>query len=349
MKKLVAAGLSLGLSTSVVTSVQAMERDLSAVRLDGPLTIDGRMDATWDAATPLMVKVNELPYKPDNGYDGMTETDVELRAMYDDEHLYIFARWDDPTHSLRRYPWQKQEDGSWKQLFNKDSTKHENTYYEDKASFFWNINERGFAKKGCDKSCHMAENGILEDVTDTSAGRHYTSKEGETIDMWHWKSARLNAVQQVDDQFVNWDRNESKNWGRHGDTSSGGGYYNNINEAGDAPMWLAAAPSNYGPLVILEDDKIPFVDTFEAGDEVGGVISRAFSGQRSDLPGDAKWEDGVWTLENKRSLTTEGPDAKLQDVQFDDLSKTYLFGVTIFDNAQINHIYHKKALKLTFE
>ena len=41
--------------------------------------------------------------------------------------------------------------------------------------------------------------------------------------------------------------------------------------------------------------------------------------------------------------------ADIQDVQFSDLKKAYHFGVSVFDNSQINHIYHKGAIKLTFK
>ena len=81
--------------------------------------------------------------------------------MYDDTNIYFLVRWKDPTLSTKRFPWEKQADGSWKQLSNKDQTGHENTYYEDKMSLFWNISQKGFAKKGCDMSCHMPENGLL--------------------------------------------------------------------------------------------------------------------------------------------------------------------------------------------
>ena len=46
---------------------------------------------------------------------------------------------------------------------------------------------------------------------------------------------------------------------------------------------------------------------------------------------------------------TSGENAEAQDVQFDDMSKEYPFGVAVFDNAQINHVYHEGVLTLRFE
>jgi hypothetical protein len=43
----------------------------------------------------------------------------------------------------------------------------------------------------------------------------------------------------------------------------------------------------------------------------------------------------TWTLEIRRQLVT----ADVTDVEFDDLSREYAFGVAVFDNAQIEHSY----------
>jgi hypothetical protein len=82
---------------------------------------------------------------------------------------------------------------------------------------------------------------------------------------------------------------------------------------------------------------------------VGGVVIAPFTGSRGDIEGRAVWKDGMWTLEIKRKLVTAGENAKEQDVQFDDLKKTYYFGVSVFDNTQINHMYHEGVNRLTFK
>jgi len=60
----------------------------------------------------------------------------------------------------------------------------------------------------------------------------------------------------------------------------------------------------------------------------------------------ARYADGRWTLEMRRALVT--PAGEAEDVQFNDLSKSYEFGVAIFDNSQINHASHETVLRLTF-
>jgi len=324
---------------------------LESTPVSQQVTIDGVSDDVWEKAKPINIKLDELPYKPDNGYEGQKDTEVEMRSMYDGENVYFLLRWEDPTMSLERYPWVKQEDGSWKSMKNKDHTGHENTFYEDKASIFWNINSKGFKKKGCDKSCHMPEdNGLLEGVKATSAGRHYTSKKGETVDMWHWKAARTNTNAQMDDQYVNHSHNENKEWGRHSDDKTGGGYYYNKEEGRDTPVWMNKMQSPENTYWVKESLKVPFDDVgFKPGDIIGGHVTGPIEGPRADIKALAVHKEGHWTLEIKRKLVTSHENSKTQDVQFDDLSKAYFFGVTVFDNSQINHIHHTKSYKMVFQ
>lgn len=324
---------------------------LESSLVDQTISIDGITDQLWEQAEAINIKLDELPYEPSNGYEGIKETVVEMRSVYDGENVYFLLRWEDPTESLERYPWIKQKDGSWKSMQNKDSTKHENTYYEDKASIFWNISEKGFQKKGCDRSCHMPDDdGLLEGIKDTSSGRHYTKESGQTIDMWHWKAARSNINNQMDDQYVDHARSESKNWGRHSDDKTGGGYYYNKEKGRSTPLWMNKMPSDEHVYWVKEELKVPFEDKgFKPGDIVGGHVTGPFQGPRADLTAKAVHKDGHWTLEIKRQLVTNHEHSQARDVQFDDLNKAYYFGVTVFDNAQINHIHHTKSYKMIFK
>ena len=148
---------SIGLIAGLLfigTTVQA-DTMLTSVRTDKPVLLSGTADNVWSKAAPLKVKLDNLPYDPSNGYDGMKETTVTLKSLYDDEYIYFLLQYDDPTESLARFPWIKQKDGTWKQMKNKDSTGHDNTYYEDKVGIFWNINTDGFTDEGCMIACHM--------------------------------------------------------------------------------------------------------------------------------------------------------------------------------------------------
>ena len=325
---------------------KAVTDKLVSKKVSGGITIDGMPEAKWNDATSFAIKVDQNPYKPNNGYGGITETTVNMKSLYDNEYVYFLVEYKDPTKSHDRFPWEKQADGTWKHLKAKDDTGHDNTYYEDKFAMFWNINTKGFEKKGCAISCHMKEDGKVDGVLDKSAGRKYTNA-GETIDMWHWKSNRSNPVGCFDDQYVNSDRSEKKSWGRHGDTGSGP-YKNNVSDDKKTPKFMNKN-KNAEKYWLLPEDQTPFVDTFKAGDRVAGILVDKFPPARANIAAKGVWSNGIWTIEFKRKLITTEPKAKVQDVQFDDLKKDYYFGVSVFDNSQINHIYHDKSLIMSFE
>ena len=322
---------------------------LVSAKTDSPPTLDGVMEGVWEQAQPLEIMVDKLPYEPSNGYPGMKATQVGIRAMHDSENLYMVIQYDDPTESLMRSPWVKQTDGSWKQTADKDSTGHENTYYEDKFALLWDIDARGFGKKGCGAACHLAEDGMNNGIADTAPGRKYTTRDGQTIDMWHWKSVRSAPVGQIDDQYIDstTDPAANKNWGRKGDTKTGGGYKNNKSEDGSQPASMPKSGAT-GDHWLLASEAVPFEDNFKEGDVLPGIIVSPFEGPRGDIAAQAMWKDGIWTIELQRKLTTDGENAAEQDVQFADLGETYDFGIAVFDNSQINHVYHDGVYELKF-
>ena len=340
LKHIAAAALFL-----FVVSFAWTDNVLVASHVSGSPAIDGdASDAVWRSSTPLRVPLGFTPYRPSNGYPGVSETDAVLKAAYDDDKIYFLIQWDDPTKSLERFPWVKQADGSWVQSVNKDSTGHENTFYEDKFAILWNINSRTFGNAGCAVLCHMS-------VDEGSAGRKYTSAPGETVDMWHWKGVRSAPNGQIDDQFIDdtTDPSLNKNWGRRGDTKTGGGYYNNADADGIRYQNAGAGMVTDDEYWIVDDEKVPFVDTYSTGDQIAGIIVDPFEGPRADISAEAVWSDGMWTLEVSRNRITTGENSNVQDVQFDDLSKSYPFGVAAFDNSQINHVFHWNKLTMEFE
>lgn len=330
--------LFLGMSAYASTT-------LTSVKTKKPILLSGAVDNAWQQAAPLKVTVDNLPYEPNNGYEGMQETTVTLKSLYDDDYLYLLVQYPDTTESLERFPWIKQADGRWKQMKNKDNTGHDNTYYEDKVGIYWNINTKGFAEEGCMISCHMEMEG------DTSAGRKFTNNPGETIDMWHVKNVRTSPLGQVDDQHVDSTNNgkKSKGWGRKGDVKTGGGYKNNVNKNKTAPAYMNFPPSEKYKYMVIPSLKTPFVDIFKPGDVVPGIVIDAFQGPRGDIEMRGQWNDGLWTVEIRRKLVTTGEKSDIQDVQFDDLSKDYSFGISVFDNSQINHLFHDGPLTLKFK
>lgn len=326
-------------------AVEAADTMLVASKTTGPIVLDGIADKAWEGAKALTVTLDQLPYEPDNGYPGMKSTDVALKSLYDDKYVYFLITYKDPTKSLERAPWVKQADGSWKKRTKKDSTGHDNTYYEDKLAVFWNISTKGFAEEGCMVACHLNEPG------DTSAGRKYTDSPGETIDMWHAKYVRTMPMGMFDDQYVdnNTDPKVNEGWGRRNDTAPKGGYKDNNNAAKTGPAFMNLGANEDDKYYVIPSKKVPFVDTFKEGAVIPGIEIAPLAGGRADILSRSRYENGVWTLEVMRALKTEGENVDTQDVQFTDMGKTYPFGIAVFDNSQINHLYHERALQLSFK
>ncbi len=315
-----------------------------------PETLDPN-DASWSKAKEIIVQMNETPYQP-NGYKGMTKSTATVKSLHDDKNIYFKVQYDDPTMSTDRFPWQKQSDGSWKQLQNLDQAGQENSYYEDKFGVMWNINTKGFEKKGCAIACHMTKDGMNNGIADTSAGRKYTVNPGETLDTWHWKGVRTGLTYgKSHDQFVNGntDPKINKGWGRIDDEMTAGSYKNNINEAKTGPAFMNKDIKDNATGAIKDENKVPFVDTFKVGDKIPGVVVTEYMGSGGDVLTSSVWKDGKWTLVFKRALITTHPKSAEQDIQFSDLTKKYYFAIAAFDNSQINHVYHDGSIELVFK
>jgi hypothetical protein len=305
---------------------------LTSVKVSTAPVIDGTPEALWDQSPAMTVNVA-------GGANTGAHT-VILKSVYTDDSVYFLAKWNDPTESLRRLPWQKQADGSWKQLMTPGAKEGgEVTYYEDKFSQIWNINIAGFDVNGCFVTCHAAENSDVK-----AYGNMYTASPGEMGDIWHMKMVRTNPTGYVDDQYIDSARysTATPDAGRHPDPG-GSPYYDNVNAAKNAPNYTSAdqpAP----PYWILDDQKMPFTDTYKANDEIAGIIVMPPTGDRADIKGKAVYSNGMWTLEYGRKLVT----GSQYDVQFSDLTKEYSFGTAIFDNAQTRHSYETGVSKLVF-
>jgi len=306
-----------------------------------PKLAAGASDPAWKKAKALGVPLSGgMNFK-----DGATK--ATLKAVYSGDMLYLLLQYDDPTQSVRRSPYQKQADGSWKKVSDpEDKGGDNNKFYEDKFALIWNVGNsiKGFNDQGCMVACHAGEEG-------KPYGNKYTANPGELGDIWHLKSIRTGYIGQVDDQFLDstrFDKDKSPEAGRKSDPKTGGGYAD-IKLVNGKPEFMhkKAIPANRkgGTYYLKEEDKAPFDDSkFKAGDEVASILVAPFTGDRGDIAASIKWVKGKWTAVMARKLVTGGKT----DVQFDDLGATYAFGLAAFDNAQVRHAFQTGALKLQF-
>jgi hypothetical protein len=317
-------------------SAYGQQNVLSSARVQRAPVLDGAAEDLWNSAPALTVQVF--------GGANMGTTSVTLRSVHTGDSVYFLAQWADPTESLRRSPWQKQADGSWRKLTDPQAQSGDNNlYYEDKLAFIWNINDSiaNFNAIGCLVACHAGEAG-------KPYGNKYTAREGELGDIWHWKAVRTAPVGQIDDQYLDhtrYDREAAPGAGRKSDPRTGGGYSDNQTEDGRAPVYALPGNAPAPPYWILDSQKVPIDPArYRQGDEVPGIVVAPFTGDRGDITARSVHAGGRWTMEWTRRLDTGSPF----DVQFTDLAKSYFFGVAVFDNAQVRHAFNAGALQLRF-
>lgn len=306
----------------------------------------GANDPAWNKARPLTLELTggaNFGAKP--GEKG--ETRVTLKAVYTADTLYMLVQYPDPTHSVRRGPYQKQADGTWKKLKDAaDKGGDDNVYYEDKWAMLWPTNAataKVFDNEGCAMACHEGQT--------KPYGNKYTNLPGQLLDMWHMKGQRTAPWGFLDDQYTDDTRYDAKtapNAGRKGDPGPKGGEYTAVPLVAGQPQFMGrdAKPANAGgTYYIKRGDEVAFDDSkFKAGDEVSSIIINPLSGDRGDVRVAVTWDKGLYTTVVSRKLVT----GSKFDVQFSDLGARYGFGFSAFDNAQVRHATSDDPAYLVF-
>ncbi len=88
------------------------------------------------------------------------------------------------------------------------------------------------------------------------------------------------------------------------------------------------------------------LDALPVGSMLPNMITAGPAGARADVDAHGVYNpaNNTWTVEIRRRLVT----GDTHDVQFDDLTREYAFGVAVFDNAQIEHSWSGQVYKLQF-
>jgi hypothetical protein len=304
-----------------------------------PALTAGAADPAWAGAKPLRIDL-----AGGENFGGKGSTTATLKAVYAGDMLYMLVQYDDPTQSMRRGPYQKQADGSWKKLVDpKLSPGDDNVYYEDKWAMLWPIGNsvKGFEQSGCMVACHVGEGKPF--------GNKYTASPGEMLDMWHYKGGRTGPLGYVDDQYCDdtrFDAQKAPNAGRKSDP--GGPEYTNMKVVNGMPEFMSrdTKPANAGgTYYVVDGTQVPFDSAkFKAGDEVASYLIHPLKGDRADVRVATTWRDGKYVSVISRKLVT----GSKYDVQFANLDARYPFGFAAFDNAQVRHAVHFDAKLLAF-
>ena len=340
-------------------------------------TIDGvANDAVWDLAESIIVATSVVDIPSFAGYGGRSHQ-VELKAAYDDSFVYFQARYNDATLDSDRQTWYVDPaTGQWMQesgrpLFDEDGLLVRRAFYEDKFSLMWQATPvADFPEVGCTVACHVGLSPFSNEGGKTAL--KYTNTSGELLDMWHFKWVRSagSEIPTMDDQYTDWTSTAS-NGGRHSDPGTNS-YVNNKQTLNglDVPLYVMKNPvaSYYWitPDQILSGEAAQVMSINASGDLTlsdGSVLlasdpdyqrdgqfrppsiyTRLPADDRADITAVAVYEGGFWTIEISRARVT-GNEV---DVQFDDLSEDYPFGVAVFDNAQIAHATSTQPFFLRF-
>jgi signal transduction histidine kinase len=309
-KVLIFISVLLTISSFQAAVVAQEERStiLTAERITEPIEIDGiANELEWELAKELVTVAK----------DGSIGTvDISLKALYDDENIYILVSWPDNSRSVQKKIWTYKE-GNW--------TTSED---EDRLAFIWNIEGsiEGFDIAGCGMLCH--------------GDRMHTNSPGEKGDLWRWRAARSNPIGHMDDGWLDdtildSPGHEAQEAALHWDEGATM-YEENLNVRGDGPRYFEPETQNNEDATFLFWYELEMGDAVEMDEEfslrkgmsVPGYILSEPTSSRGDISAKGVWENGIWSLEIRRSLKTENPD----DVQFETF-KIYRFGIAVMDNT----------------
>jgi len=303
--------------------------ELTAGRISQSIAHPDQMDRLpWGNAKPLGLKLTNGV-----GFAAGT-TQVEMRALHNDEFLYMRIQWDDVTYNRSYRPWVRTEKG-WMHL--NPGGSDEKIYNEDKMAILFPIVENSdFERYGCSVFCHNSGKNRY--------GFHWTPNE-DIVDVWHWKSVRTDPLGHVDDKY--WQGKgalTADSDGRHGDPGESG-YANNLVEDITNPIMLPRGlDSIYMGALVLSRSDIYTRESAEltpVGRVVPGAIISETGGDRADIRCHSSFYEGRWTLRIMRKLDTGSP----YDVVFRQ-GGNYHFAVAAFDHSSFRHAYNQRTYKL---
>jgi len=284
---------------------------LTAGRTLEEIVIDGQnSENSWSDVKKLTITIQD---------GSIGQIDVELKALYDDNYVYLYISWPDSTKSTYKSHW----------TYNGDNNRWYQKEDEDRIAILWNVNNsiKAFDIGGCAMTCH--------------GDRKSTNAVNEIGDMWQWEASRSNPVGYAEDNYLDHNVDISYLGGSalHRDEYTDGGYNENYNLSNSRPMFMQnpGIPPSAGPEFLLRGEKSAFNATYRDpvneikwsdGDTIPGYILEKPTGSRGDIEAKGSWNEGRWNVEFKRKLITGNND----DVEFD-ISKVYRFGIAVMDNT----------------
>ncbi|MEE8168501.1 MAG: ethylbenzene dehydrogenase-related protein [Candidatus Hydrothermarchaeales archaeon] len=324
-------GSALTVNGTLTAAEEKYSTILSAVRTNETIIIDGQLkESSWNETKTLIIPV----------VDGKVgDVDVEMKALYDTDYIYMYIVWPDPTQSDALF---------WG--YNGTAWNPPNKNTEDIFTIFWNIRDsvEGYDIAGCAITCH--------------ANRMHTNTPEERLDYWKWKAEKGNPSGYMWDGFLDdivvigekiypgFSRTFmiEKAWHSHKLDETSGDYVEERKNAIIDERGNFIGPRYYEPDArgedakhitmeeILRDEAVEFLNLTKLNDgreisigfKVPVYISEKPTGSARDISAKGVYYDGKWHLEFKRKLQTGHDD----DVLFD-IAKTYRFSIAVNDDS----------------
>jgi hypothetical protein len=311
---------------------------LVAIKTAVAPVLDGKgTDEAWSQAAAYVIPVQ--------GYSG---EQITMKAVYTDTDIYFLISWSDYSHSVRQA-------GSWGRVhvgaqFGKAPTEAVDRWErfgdEDTLSLVWNIDVPDAALDELLSKVYLPGNKL-------STG---------TMDRWFWAAGSTDPVHRILDQYL--DHN-----GLHDDSGVSFRIPNfTPHDNPETPLNDKGYPV-YMPRLDLTQRKIPklfvvkgekpillyYLSEVEPFDLAladrentfpGYIFVEDASGSVADVTVRSAYAETAetWTLEVQRQRVTATPQ---EDVQFDDLARTYHFVIGVFDNTDRDGSF-SQVQQLTF-
>ena len=244
--------------------------------------------------------------------------DVDMRAFYTDDELFVRLSWVDPTRDDEMRQW-LYDGESW--TASADS--------EDGFGLMWDAEGR-FPRFSCSYACHIDDFGV-SGANFHARNRMRLDRTDALVDLWHWKAGRTGRSGFVDDRYL-----DEK--GMKGDLPG------ELFRPNSAAVLEGKEPFSDAdrPLYDYESEPVSS-DLLLAGTVAPGYLVEKPSGGRADISSISRYQNGAWTVILKRKLKT----ADWHDTAFlpgDEVGVS--FGLSIMDNTLDQHYASSTEEKL---
>ncbi|WP_440873668.1 ethylbenzene dehydrogenase-related protein [Thalassotalea sp. PLHSN55] len=323
-----------------------------SIDLSTKIAIDGiANEDVWADIEPLHIKT----FGGANFVNGAS--DVAIKVVENGIEAFFNISWQDSSESYTHLPLKKTESG-WKVLENGFYRNDEQTYYEDKFAVILSNN----CAFSASNTAHLGPKPLADKPSNWHGkGYHYTT-DNSIVDLWQWKAVRTNDMMLMDDNYIG-----APDKALAGKRRYTAGYKTDGKRSGAYVMnWLWYTPNGVTPkrLPMTYDDNklaqthidkswlLPWYDakpysveqdTLAIGSILPSVLhlSNSFEGDRADVRAFATYQNGRWSMELSRKLTTGS--------QYDiALENDVCLWVAAFDHSQTAHTRHARPLQLAF-